>query len=62
MNKNLIKIKTLDIIGFEAWYKEYIKKTGNRIFCFIIKSEVKEEFNEVYINERSIITNQWIFR
>ena len=53
----LIKVETIAVIGLKGWYKEYIKKTGNRIFCFIIKSEVKEEFNEVYINERSIITN-----
>ena len=53
----LIKVEIVAVIGLKGWYKEYIKKTGNRIFCFIIKSEVKEEFNEVYINERSIITN-----
>ena len=58
----LIKVEIVAVIGLKGWYKEYIKKTGNRIFCFIIKSEVKEEFNEVYINERSIITNQRIFR
>ncbi len=35
-------MKMLVNIEVKTPYKEYIKKTGFSIFCFIIKSEVKK--------------------
>ena len=50
-------MKNLINIGFEPSYKEFIKKTGILIFCFIIKSEVLSYIRRGR-NEHSIITDK----